>query len=688
MSEGPLGKPGTILHFVLIDGSPGTITEFDLTLGPTVDDDGRICQWMRLSFSGNPGFGSWLLSESYPPASYSDAIDLARRYMLVDPEGTVIEYRDVNSGGPLLPSIGTWRYLLPRPRGSDIRGTVDLLGHPYELQSEREKNVVPPEPGIILNLTPDVLIGPSGNRRQVDETRRWDDSDYEMVRLVEDDYRQMVDAGINLFRVEEDQAEWIKNEEVFYWGISGEQLEYPMDLYRSNYLGPALYLDEPAVVTRDHVIRPRLDQDEDFRREITPEKALEEFERHFRKVKHGGAPTRLLSQLEERDDVDTGDMDFRQENIYTWETMVSTTGYQLNEGPGPPKTVVFEPPGRIGTMRTLPEMNMAYGCQIPVDDPKNLASIIYGFLRGAARMAGGSWGMSVYGSFHRTDAFWFQTHAYDLGARLFLYWDNYQLACVPFGEYLALTRNLRNHVENHPSRDLVGLREAAEVVILLPPGYNLGHIHLGRGLLWGLEELNLERRNRRGVTYREVMGNFFTEVERCIRLGVSFDLVWDLGGLDTSGYREVVRIADDGSVEVVVGKEASRLAGPRIPERPAGNPPSLGVEVEDRGSGQYTAMAKIREGSSRVYYTTGAGKDGVYENVLVCWELYGPEEYDYRYIHWDWPELRIASEDGVSSVEVDFTVDMPGKYRLRASVCDLAGRTAVEWAEFSRKSLS
>ncbi|MBU7003995.1 MAG: hypothetical protein HXS50_00415 [Theionarchaea archaeon] len=663
----------------------GTISDFELALGPTVEEDGRVFQWMRITFAGNLGFVVWLLSESYPSTNSSTAVEMVRRYILEDPEGTAIEFRNSTSGEPVLPSIGTWKYLLPRSRGNDIRATVDLLGHAYELQLEGKEVVEPPEPDKVLDLNPDVLIGPSSNRRQVDETRRWDDSDYEMIPLVEEDYLHMVDAGINLFRVEKDQAEWIKDLGVFYWGIPGGQLDYPLDLYRSNYLGPALYLDEPAVVTRDHVLRPKLDGDEDFRRDITPEKALEEFEKYFRRVKSEGSPIRLLSQLREREDIDTGDMDFRQENVYTWETMVSTAALQLTEGSGPPKTVVFEPPGRIGTMRTLPEMNMAYGCQIPVDDPKNLASIIYGFLRGAARIAGGSWGMSVYGQFHRTDAFWFQTHAYDLGARLFLYWDNYQLACVPFGEYLALTRNLRNHVENHPSRNLVELREAAEVAILLPQGYNLGHVHMGRGLLWGIEELNLERRNRRGITYREVMGNFFAEIERCIRLGVSFDLIWDLEGLDISGYREVVRVADDGSVEVLEGNRISRLAGPRIPTRPAGTPPSLGIRVEDRGSGRFTARAEIRVGSSQVYYTMGAGKDGVYENTLVCWELYGPEEYDYRYLHWDRPELRIASEGDISSVEVDFTVERPGEYRLRASVCDLAGRTAVDWAEFSAK---
>ena len=126
------------------------------------------------------------------------------------------------------------------------------------------------------------------------------------------------------------------------------------------------------------------------------------------------------------------------------------------------------------------------------------------------------------------DAFWPQTHAYDLGARHFHYWDNYQLACVPYSEVLALSRNLSAYVESRPHRNLDALRKAAETVILLPPGYNLGHVEMGRGDLWGVGELNLERRNREGIKYRIVIHNFFTEIERsdptrcCFRPSLGF----------------------------------------------------------------------------------------------------------------------------------------------------------------------
>ena len=50
-----------------------------------------------------------------------------------------------------------------------------------------------------------------------------------------------------------------------------------------------------------------------------------------------------------------------------------------------PEAFVFEPPGRIGARRTLPEIDMTYGVTLPPDDPRALTSILYGFLRGAAR---------------------------------------------------------------------------------------------------------------------------------------------------------------------------------------------------------------------------------------------------------------------------------------------------------------
>ncbi|MCP4610358.1 MAG: hypothetical protein GY845_16730 [Planctomycetes bacterium] len=694
-SQAPIGKQGLMATYRHESGSliPGSVVlDLTLALGPLEEKKGIKFQWLHLQATKVNGerFNVWILTDRYPPTSVTAARETTKRYILQKGNTKPLEFCQQFTGEAVLPSLGAWKYLFPRTIGnvsSDgiFAKKIKYLGNVYLLKkNEYSKIMTPPVDIKIIELLPDVLIGVPHNTKQKDETRRYDDSDYELIRLTKKDYDEMIESGMNCLRVNKEQASWIACRDVFYWGIGGEQVNYPECLYRSNYLGPILFLDEPAVCTRDHVIRPRLRKDQEFRKTITPQIVLTEFQKFFHKAKYQGNPTALLRGLSARSDVDLGDMDFLQQNLYTWETMVSSALHQLGEGncQQPPSSMVFEPPGRVGTLRTLPEMNMTYLCQIPVENPKNLTGIIYGFLRGAARLTNKGWGTSIYGQVDRADSFWFLTHAYDLGARLFFFWDTHRLACVPYNECLVLARNLRAHAESHPYRDLKNLRHAAEVAILLPPGYNLGHVYLGKGNLWGLGELNLERLNRKGVKYRTVMGNFFTEIERCIRMGVTYDLFWDIEGYKLPGYREVVHIREDGKVMLEVDKKKILHNGPRIPDRPEGNRPKLAVELSiETGKAplEVAAHAFLVEGPSPVYYTLGANPKGIYKNVKVFWELYGPEEEDYRTLL-DWSrQPRIHDEGTRTWVDIKFKISQPGKYRLRAATVDLAGRTAVIW---------
>ena len=690
----PIGKPGQVATYQHeSDGDlPKTVVKtLLLAIGSVEEKDGVPSQWMRLRATKVSGekFAVWLLSESVPPADLAEARATISRYILQIGDDPPLEFHDRFTGKPVLPGLGAWEHLFPKPtdktpQNNPLPQTVIYLGHTYRLAdiSDSGEFAEPPDTQR-LSLRPDVLIGPPSNTRQKDETRRYDMSDYELIPLTEADYDEMIAAGINCVRVDTEQVKWVERRDVFYWGIDAAVLGYPECLYRSNYLGSAIFMDEPAVCTRDHVLRPKLAEDAAFRKALTPQIAFEAFQNYFHTAKYDGAPTRLCKGLESHPDVDLGDMRFLQENLYTWETIISSAVYQLSEGnTKSPAAIVFEPPGRVGTMRTLPEMNMTYGCQIPIDNPKNLASILYGFLRGAARETGKGWGMSIYGQVHRADAFWLQTHAYDLGARHFHYWDNYQLACVPYSEILALSRNLSAHVESHPHRKLDKLRCAAEIAILLPPGYNLGHVEMGRGNLWGVGELNLERRNREGIKYRTVMHNFFTEIERAIRLGVAFDLLWDLEGLKLSDYSEVVRIREDGKVEVNEGNKTVLSEGARLPTRPDGVPPTLVVDVsipQDETPLAVRACATVTEGSASVYYTRGADENGIYNNERVLWELFGPEEEDYRFLNREQSKICIQQTGSAAEVEIRFSLKHPGNYRLRAATVDMAGRTAVAW---------
>jgi hypothetical protein len=693
----PIGKPGLKLTYSSkVHELPGSVVrKLEITVGTVEEENGVPYQWLQLTAEkeNRQTFSIWILASAYPSESLEIAQENISRYFLSKRDSNPIEFRNQNSGTSVLPNTGAWKHLLPRPeKGNNPieprEKIVKYLGHEYKLDSRNQSNIpTAPNGTVIIRLTPDLLIGVPHNTKIKDETRKWDDSDYEYIQLTKDNYSEMIEAGINCFRVDSEQAKWIETEDVYYWGIGGEDVSYPECLYRSNYIGAAIFFDEPMVGARDYVIRPKLKKDPMFRKSITPQKAFEEFKKVYHKKKYEEGPTRLLKGLAERKDVDIGDMNFLQQNMYSWETMVSSAIYQLSEGEGaPPYAMVFEPPGRFGAKRVLPELNMSFDCQIPINDPKNLTGIIYGFLRGSARVTGKEWGMSVYGQVDRSDAYWFMTHAYDQGGSLFFFWDTHRLAAVPYCEYLALTKNLRKHAKNFPKRDLEKLKYAAEVAIVLPTYYNLGHVKMGIGNISGLPELNMERKNSYGVKYREVMNNFFVEIERCIRLGVEYDLFWNLEDLKLNEYREVVNIREDGKVEVIKNDKSKLFDSARMPERPEGESPQLSVDVKSTGekaSHTFTARAKVTEGSAPVYYTQGADSTGIHNNQYVLWELYGPEEEDYTDLWSDRWEAIVSEENKSAVVEIKFNIDKPGSYRLRVSTTDVAGRSTVVWTNIN-----
>lgn len=668
-----------------------SVGQFTLSLGPTEQINGAACQWSALQATKANGgrFAVWILSRGIALLGQGQVTTNIVRYLLQTGDDQPTEFVHRFTGAAVLPSHGGWEFLWPKPERGEFQPGLAVprlswLGHRYVPVATNQNSSFPvPQNVRRLELLPDVLVGVPGNTRTKDSTRRWDESEYEMVRLARTDYAEMIRAGMNCFRVDAEQAGWLADEPVFLWGVGGKDVEYPEGLFRSTWIGPALFLDEPAVHTRDYRVRPRLAKEPSLRRSISPEFMFAQFTNEFHEAVAKGAPWSLIKGWQARADVDLGTMNFPQRNLYSWETMVASAAWQLTGEPAAgPRAIVFEPPGRLGSRRTLPEMNMAYGCQLSPENPANFAGILFGFLRGAARVAEADWGVSIYGAVDRADAPWLLTHAYDQGATHFFFWDNYQLACVPYDECLALARHLQNHVRSRPIRDLAQLKRAAEVLILLPPGYDLGHTQMGRGNLWGITELNLERKNREGVRYRQVMGNCFTEIERCLRLGVAFDLRWDLAGLKADGYREVVRVREDGRVEMTTdGRRAVRKAA-RVPERPAGQPPRLKVELSGHEKGlpqSISARAQIEAGSAAVYYTTGTDRQGVYPNVMVLWELFGPGGEDYRTL--PGRVVQTAAPGRAAVVESHFNVTQPGQYRLRAATADLAGRTAVVWKE-------
>ena len=694
----PLGKAGLKLTYTLEKNNEAAsvVQKLQITAGSVEKVKGKNYQWLNLTGAkvNKETFSVWLLTAEYPALTEKEARNNTARYILkVSDSSEPIEFVNQTYGGAVLPNTGVWKYLLPRsadgknPLKSAAK-EVKYLGLKYKL--DKKENITTPQPPgetKTIRLTPDLMIGVPHNKKVKNETRRYDESDYEYVLLTKENYSEMIENGMNVFNVNPEQAEWIKNEGVYYWGVGGKNISYPQTLYRSNYIGPAIFFDEPMVHTRDHVFRPLFKNDPQARKSVTPADYFENFKKEYHKAKYERSPVRLLQGLAARKDVDLGDMNFLQQNIYTWETMPSSALYQLTEGEGKtPCAMVFESPGRFGARRILPELDMSFACQIPVDDPKNLIDMIIAFLRGAALQTDKQWGISVYGQVIRSEAYWYMTHAYDLGATMFYFWDSYQLAAVPYNEYLTLSKNLREHAKNFPRHNLKELKKSAEVALIIPPGYNLGHVKMGIGNIGGLPELNMERKSDKGVKYRDIMGNFYIEVERCIRLGIQYDAYWNLPGLKLDGYRKVVKIRDDGKVEVIKNGKTEILNSARILQRPEGKLPELSVDI-DAGKAKapctITARAHVVKGSAPLYFTMGAGKDGIYRNVYVLWELYGPQEEDYNDFWLQRWNVDVSEKDSAATVQIKFPIERPGNYRLKVSACDLAGRTKVIWEKIT-----
>ena len=160
-----------------------------------------------------------------------------------------------------------------------------------------------------------------------------------------------------------------------------------------------------------------------------------------------------------------------------------------------------------------------------------------------------------------------------------------------------------------------------------------------------------------GATYRQVLTNAALEVERCIRLGIDFDIAVDDAKFTATGYDEVIRCREDGSVLVQTGGKETRLLSGREPMRPDLGPgPSIAIEVpelvpEAPGGISLSAVA-----------TAGAGE---FENgkPSVTWEVYGPDQ----------------GVEMKSGEQIELDLPAGGTYRVRAAVADVVGRPAVAW---------
>ena len=116
----PLGEPGQMATYQHeSEGSlPNAVVKtLTVAIGSVEEKAGVPYQWICLRATKISGekFAVWLLSESVPSADLKVSRATTSRYILQIGDDTPLEFRDRFTGEPVLPGLGAWQYLFPRP---------------------------------------------------------------------------------------------------------------------------------------------------------------------------------------------------------------------------------------------------------------------------------------------------------------------------------------------------------------------------------------------------------------------------------------------------------------------------------------------------------------------------------------------------------------------------------------------
>lgn len=580
-------EPGRHGHFLVLTGkthAPPPFASVDIVYGPREEVDGATWLWWELSaraessVDSQPLFRLRALTSRDPlaprtaptgPAASGPAVSAAaapiafRRYVLgIEATGERLEYRDVHTPRALLPP---WRafedlFVPGRARGSGeedgVAQTAEYLGHVLTLQWVGRGVPWAEWDGVkALDLDPELLVGTSRNFRdaegrrlpQVPERRN-----YTYVPFAREEYPVMMEAGINCYIVDDRQFEWVRGEPVFHWRRGGKNIAFPADLYRSNYLGSVMFLDEPGIImVGDENIHKTLRYFAD---------AAAVLQKRIR-ASYRGTGSYGAFNLEGAlvsAGVNLGDLRIEGHDYPAWETLFETAHYQLEAGlagivhEGRYRLDVFDaavarfvggPPGGAQAA-DAPRKHTA----------RELLRYHFGILRGAARAFGGSWGTSIYGQCDPAIAPEAMALAYDMGARYVWFWTSDHDHHMPWPEQLRLARGLKDHAAKHPRPSIRGQLPVLDAAIVLPYGY-----FPSLEDLWWVRVLDREGKDEASRRYRRLMRGVIAEFHRAVDAGEDFDITID-GGTprdgdrnedrngyrndDRNGYRKTIRVTD------------------------------------------------------------------------------------------------------------------------------------------------
>jgi hypothetical protein len=543
----PTPPAGTRLRYLVLttkNHTPPPFAAVDVLLGPAETlGKGAPGRWWRLEVRTNaaqetlPQFQLRCLTSASPLAGPKRPLRCGRYQLSLPATGERLDYRNRRTDLALLPPwLDFERHFFPQPENSasgqpGAPETCTYLGHVLTLHHVGHGDTWETWSDLRqLDLDPEMLVGTGRNFKDAEGHRlpqQPERRNYSYVPFTEADYLLMIDAGINLFTVAPAQEAWVRNEAVFYLrGVKGPPaLQYPLDLYRANYLGPVMFMDEPSILmVGDPHIHNTLRYFSDAAALIAQRT------RNTYESSGSYGAWRLSRDLAEAG-VNLGSLPLKQWDLPSWETLYETAFYQMKGGGN---GMVHEGRYQLEAFDTAVEQFTGRKYAHTIDD---LLRYHYAFLRGGTRPFGKFWGTAIYGQCDTNIAPRALTMAYDMGARYFWFWTSDHDHHVPWPEQLEWARYLRSHATLHPRRSILEPPPKRDVAIVIPNGRFLSLENL-----WWIRVLDKEGQNEASRAYRSLMRQAFEAVHQCLEHKRDFDITVD-DGRPIHGYRRVLRLS-------------------------------------------------------------------------------------------------------------------------------------------------
>ncbi len=699
----PLGKPGTVASYELtgnLDDRPAfetnhrlSVVKATIQLGPVVQKAGKKAfQWYGLEWTRLNGqsYRMWILLDDWPDATRDPEV---KQYLWQEPDWpNALRFVHEVTGEAQLPRISLWRYGWPQvPEAGAGSRRAPVKGMPEEIllqgflfnrtAMKQQMEVNPPEEYTPVELNPDLLNGWVSFDRDADGKPwyRLESEKYEYVEKQPEDLVSYAAAGANFLvshpgdRAERLFPEWALRSNMYHNNLGVKPKDWPADLYRSNYWGFGNHVDEPGVHNWGLPYKDGPDMP-------PPEiQVVNNLQKIVKKGIEERGHTRINHEISE--DFGLGKLWIEETpgTIVAWEYEWATAWYQLAVEDGVGGMVDED----VINSELVESYNMAFGTCIP-PTIENACKIRVAVMRGAARNFNKKWGVAFYHANEVKSKSTSIPFLYNKGAFNFWYWTGWigitDNSGLPYPYQIYYTSLVRQSFLRNPARNMDSLLRAARVAVVIPYGYTFSPHHMHR-VKW----LHLERENEQGVTYREVLANAATEVERLIRQGIDFDIAVDDPLFHKKGYDELIYVLPDGNIRIEKRGKTFKRETPRPFSRPdLGPEPQLTLERVEAETGE---QGEIR---FRAHATLGTGEwSGERDEPRISWEVYQPDGTVFPPVFPVYgPQHTISVDDNAR-----YTMQHPvpehlmkpdakkssteGSYTIRAATTDIFGRPAV-----------